>query len=123
MNKIGFTAQHESEEPAEEKIIEIPQKDISEMSVVEVMKSEKYGKKYAKATTEVLKNVCYIGNSVLMGSVWALCTSFPIVGIPLKICAGVSCVAIRNWITDKTDEACEKAHTLANEIIDSLPDE
>ena len=117
MRKIGFNIYDKKEKS--EKIVEMPKAEKSEMSFKEFLKSKEY-KQVLNGTFEGLKVVSEIGNGVLLGSLWAICTCFPVVGIPLKICTAVSCFALHDRLTYQTDKACDNAKKAANELIDIL---
>lgn len=83
--------------------------------------------KSVAATSEAMKVAAEIGNSVLMGSTWAICTVFPWVGIPLKICAGMSAYLLAGVLTDKTNAAIDNSKNFAldlyNDLMDRMEDE
>lgn len=84
----------------------------------EIIEAKKISKKFMKTTGEVLKVLAEIGNGVYTGGMWALCTSVPVVGIPLKICAAVSGLFIHGWITSKTNDIIDDCVNISIEVID-----
>lgn len=64
-------------------------------------------------TNKILKPVCQIGNTVLIGGVFGACVAFPPLAIPLKICAGISAAALSDFLTEKTDAHIDKCCEIA----------
>lgn len=92
------------------------------MTNKEIAEAKEVSGKCMKTTGEVLKVLAEIGNGVYTGGMWALCTAVPVVGIPLKICAGVSGLFIHSWITSKTDKMIDEAVNEAGKIMDKVLD-
>lgn len=94
------------------------------MTTKEIAEAKEVSGKCMKTTGEILKVLAEIGNGVYTGGMWALCATVPVVGIPLKICAGVSGLFIHSWITNKTnkmvDEAVNEACKIMDKIIDNV---
>lgn len=92
------------------------------MTNKEITEAKEVSGKCIKTTGEVLKVLAEIGNGVYTGGMWALCTAVPVVGIPLKICAGVSGLFIHSWITSKTDKMIDEAVNETGKIMDKVLD-
>lgn len=114
MRKIGFDIYDKKNEP--EKVEET--KPVEAMGFKEYLKSPEY-KKVLDGTCEGLKIATTIGNGVIMGSLWALCTCFPVVGIPLKICAGISATTFGSMLSEKTDAYIDRTNKNVKRFIDN----
>lgn len=90
------------------------------MTKNEIAEAKEVSGKCMKTTGEVLKVLAEIGNGVYTGGMWALCTAVPVVGIPLKICAGISGMFIHSWLTSKTDKMIDGAVDEASKIMDKI---
>lgn len=114
MRKIGFDIYDKKNEP--EKVEEI--KPVEVMGFKAYLKSHEY-KKVLDGTCEGFKIATTIGNGVIMGSLWALCTCFPAVGIPLKICAGLSAATLGSIFSEKTDAYIDHTNKSVKKFIDN----
>ena len=90
--------------------------------VIEFFSDRETMSKSIHTTTEIAKAVAMIGNGVLMGSTWAICTAFPIIGVPLKICAAISAAALTDFLTNKTDAMIDEAAKFGENVYNSAMD-
>ena len=81
------------------------------------MTNQKLIRKFVDISGKVMKPTCQIGNTVLISGIFGACVLFPPLAIPLKICAGLSALAISDLITHKTDEHIDNCCKEALDIL------